>query len=188
MNLGPYKEDPLANNVIPLCILPIISILCFIFYPDSNGTAIFIGSIFIVMMVAVSVIIKIKKWQYYLGARLGGMALFLDCTALFLALTISRMYNNATPAIMLILFLAISIILGHKYAKPILSEVNSPQTRIGKFILFLGFFGSGIGSLVGYWSVKTIGAHIAAPVSFMLILIGVVMVHANFHQVAFDKE
>lgn len=59
----PYREDPLEDTVITISILLIIYILCFMIYPVSNGTVIFIGGIIIVMTLVVSVIIKIKKCQ-----------------------------------------------------------------------------------------------------------------------------
>lgn len=157
------------------------------FYPYFSKTAMIGGGIIIVLILIFVIVAKFKKWQYYLGLRLGIMALFFDCTMLFLALTISRSYNNILPAVILIILLALTIFLGHRFAEPIITEMKSPQTRIGRFIMLIGFLGSGIGALIGYLSVKTIGVHIAGPVVFMLFLILIGLVHANLQQVITEK-
>lgn len=188
MNLGPYREDPLANNVIPSAILPIISIFCFMFYPDKSDTAVIIGIIASLLMVIASVITKLKNLQYYLNWRLGIMLLFFDSMMLFFALTIARAYGKFLPGILLLLLMLAVIVLSHKFAETLLGEIHSPKTKIGKMIVLLGFIGSGAGAMIGYISTKTIGAHIAAPIIFIVALIVVGIFHARFQLVAIEKK
>lgn len=188
MNLGPYQKDPAADNVIPLCIFPIIMILCFMFFPDANTTVLIIGSIFIVGMLVIAVVTKIKKWQYYLALRLGIMTIYFDCSTLFFAFMLGRVYHNMMTGVILALLFLLTAFLGHKFHGIILSEMKSPKTRIGKLIVFFSFFGSAVGAGIGYWSVQSLGVHLFGPIIFMLLLILIVMFHANFHQVAFEKD
>jgi hypothetical protein len=187
MNLGPYQKDPGADNVIPLSIFPIIMILCYMFYPESNGTTIIVGSIFILLMVIIALLTKLKQWQYYLSLRLGIMVIYFDVSIVFFAFMLGRIYNNSITAIIFVLLYVVTATLGHRYHKVILSEMKSPKTRVGKFLVFFSFFGSAIGAGIGYWSVNIIGIHLFGPIIFMLLLILIVMFHANFHQVAFSK-
>ncbi|RDU34757.1 hypothetical protein DRW41_21930 [Neobacillus piezotolerans] len=188
MNLGPYWEDPLANNVIPSVILPLITIFSFMFYPEKSDTAVIVGLIASLVLVAASVITKVKNLQYYLNWRLGVMMLFIDSAMIFMALTISRAYGKFLPCILLLLLMLIAIVLSHKFAERYLDELHSPKTKLGKMIILIGFIGSGGGAMIGYISTQTIGAHIAAPIIFIVALIVVGFIHARFQLVAIEKK
>lgn len=187
MNLGPYQEDPLADNIIPLAIFPILAILCYMFYPEESPTTILVGSLFIALMIFIAAMLKIKKWHYYLSVRMGVLMVYFDCAILFFALMLGRVYENSITALMFIGLFLITAFLGHKFHHTILSELNSPKTKFGKFIVFFGFFGSAIGAGIGYWSVNSFGVHLFGPIIYMLLLILIAMFHANFQQTAFRQ-
>ncbi|WP_316572862.1 hypothetical protein [Neobacillus sp. YIM B06451] len=188
MNLGPYREDPLANNVIPFAIFPLISIFSFMFYPDKSDTAVIVGIIAGLVMVAASVVTKVKKLQYYLNWRLGMVLLFTDSMMLFFALTIARAYGKLLPGILLLLLMLTVIVLSHKFAETLLDEIHSPKTKFGKGLILIGTVGSGVGAMIGYISTQTIGVHIAGPVGFAVMLIVVGIIHARFQLVAIEKK
>ncbi|WP_210367895.1 hypothetical protein [Bacillus sp. REN3] len=188
MNLGPYREDPLANNVIPFALFPIISIFGFMFFPDKSDTPVIVGSIAIAVMVAASAVTKVKNLQYYLNWRLGIVLLFVDSMMVFFALTIARAYGKALPGILLLLLMLAAVVLSHKYAEGFLDEIHSPKTKLGIGILLIGLGGSSAGALIGYLSTQTLGVHIAGPVLFAAMLIVVSIIHARFQLVAIEKK
>lgn len=188
MNLGPYQEDPLANNFWVASLFPIIFVFCFMFYPDTSMNAVIVGIAFLGVLFLLLIITSLKKWQYYLGWRLGLGIVYVDFALLFFALTITRAYGSIIPGLALIVMQIIVIVFSHKYSNVIMDEINQPKTRIGKFIICIGLVGSGAGSLIGYLATKNFGVHIFGPILFIIALIVVSIVHALFQKVVFLKK
>lgn len=187
MNIGPYQDDAIAGNLFPSSILPIIMILCFMLYPESSQLSIIVGGIGIAIVLGIAFYAKIKKWQYYVGIRTGIIAIYLDISGLFIAFVMVRIYESVLIASILLVFLALVIFLAHKYHQTILSELQSPKSKLGKIILFIGLAGGAIGAGVGYWSMNLFGVHLVLPFLFIIFLILIAIFHANFHQAAFSK-
>ncbi|WP_102029137.1 hypothetical protein [Salirhabdus sp. Marseille-P4669] len=188
MYMGPYRDDAAAHNVIPAASFPIIIMLCYILYPDTSMIALIVSFPFFLLMVGLLAFTKIKKWQYYVGWRLGVLAVLLDISMVFMTFIISRLYDNAIASILLLFFLVVTIFLGHRFANRIRIEMQSPSTWIGKMIVALGLLGSGVGSLIGYWSANLFGFQIVMPILYFTLLIVIAIVHAYFHSVAFKGE
>jgi hypothetical protein len=181
VNFGAYREDPLADNIIYLWILPSLAILGFMFYPEANPVAVVIGGAVIFFMLVLSVLMKIKKWHYYLGFRGFITVIYLDLTSVFMALMIIRAGGSILIAIILLVMFILTVFVAHKYPKFILTEANEPSTKIGKTIIFFAYLGSGAAATIGYWSVNGFGASLVLTFVFILFLIVIALAHASFY-------
>lgn len=181
MNLGAYREDPLADNIIYLWILPSLAILGFMFYPEANPVAVIIGGAVIFFMLVLSVFVKIRKWHYYLGFRGFITVIYLDLTSVFMVLTIIRAGGGVLIAIILLMMFILTIFVAHKYPKFILTEANEPSTKMGKTIIVLAYLGSCAAAAIGYWSVNGFGASLVLTIVSVLFLIVIALAHASFH-------
>ncbi|WP_080848713.1 hypothetical protein [Cytobacillus gottheilii] len=180
MNLGAYREDPLADNIIYLLILPSLAVLGFMFYPEAEPIAVVIGSVIIFLMIALSVFMKFKKWHYYLGFRGLITVIYLDLTSVFMALTIIRAGGGIVISSILLVMLMLTIFIAHTFPNFILVEANEPRTKIGKAIISFAYLGSGTAAAIGYWSVNGFGASLVLTTVFVLFLIVIALAHASF--------
>ncbi|QVY62017.1 hypothetical protein [Cytobacillus gottheilii] len=180
MNLGAYREDPLADNIIYLWILPSLAILGFMFYPEAEPIAVFIGSAVIFLMIVLSVLMKIKKWHYYLGFRGLATVIYLDLTSVFMALTIIRAGGGVVISSILLVMLILTIFIALRFPNFVLTEANEPRTKIGKTIVSFAYLGSAAAAAIGYWSVNGFGASLVLTIVFVLFLIVIALAHASF--------